>query len=341
MKYTISIIVTFIFFCSCAQTYYVNIDVRNPAPITLGQDAKKIIMVDNSFMRNIIDSTKQINRQDSLNTIIADTVKNVLRNSFAKYMNEERVFDSIEIYPYYPRPIYLYKEAIGQTELPLTNEQIIEVCNRTESDVLLSLDFINIQIAPYDIQPFGTAKGDIETTIRVYSYDNNIIGIPIKSKQSFSISVDLDDEKSILPKLKTQFAENTEWIADMLVNYFIPRWESQERIYYTKSLNPSSHIAGVMENGEWRKTANVWEQAYDKEKNWKKKAKWASNVALSYEYADDLDSAMKWIGKAYQLIPPNNKSNFAKQIKDYRATLTKRVSEAPLLIKQLKIGEEL
>lgn len=340
MKYTIFTIVTFIFFCSCAQTYYLNIDVRNPAPITLGQDARKIIMVDNSFMRNSIDSTKQINRQDSLNTIITDTVKDVLRNSFAKYMNEERVFDSIEIYPYYPRPIYLYKEAIGQTELPLTNEQIIEVCNRTESDVLLSLDFINIQIDPYDFQPFGVAKGDIETTIRVYSYDNNIIGIPIKSKQSLNISIDLDDEKSILPKLKTQFAENTEWMADMLVNYFIPRWKSQERTYYVKSFNPSGSIQTLIKNGEWASNARLCEEAYYKEKSWKKKAKWASNAALSYEYTDDLDSAMKWIDNAYQLLPPNDKSNFSKQIKDYRNTLMQRVSEAPLLSKQLRIGKE-
>lgn len=340
MKYKILIVVIFIFFCSCAQTYYVSIDVRNPAPITLGQDAKKIIMVDNSFMRNSPDSTNQTNLQDSLNTIITDTVKDVLRNSFAKYMNGERIFDSIEIYPYYPRPLYLYKEAIGQKELPLTEEQILDICSKTESDALLSLDYINIQINPYDFQPFGAAKGYIETTTRVYSYDNNIVGVPIKSKQSFNISVDLDDEESILPKLKTHFAESTIWITDMHVNYFIPRWESQERIYYTKAINPSLHIAAVMEKGEWRKTANMWEQAYNKEKSWKKKVKWASNVALSYEYADDLESALKWINTAYDLLSKESKNDLVKNISDYRDKLIQRIKDAPLLKIQLKIEQE-
>ncbi|MFV0419988.1 MAG: DUF6340 family protein [Dysgonomonas sp.] len=297
-------------------------------------------MVDNSFIFNNTDSVKEKGGQNSFNIMVTDTVKDVLKNSFAKYMNEEKIFDSIEISFHYPRPLYLYKEAIGQKELPLTEEQITEVCSRTESDILLSLDYINIQINPSDLQPFGVAKGNIETTMRVYSYNDNIVAIPIKLKQGFNISVDLGEEKSILPRLKALFAENAQWMADMAVYYFIPRWESQERRYYTRTINPSSHIAGVMKKGEWKKTANMWEQTYNKEKSWKKKARWASNVALSYEYADDLESASKWINLAYDLFPRGDKGRLAQDISNYRDKLTQRINDAPLLIIQLKTEQD-
>lgn len=340
MKYIISTIIIFLTFSySCTSFYYIGIDVREPAPITLGLDAKKIIIADNTFPKKNINSAKQIIYHDSLIQKLSDTVKFVLKESFIKYINEEKVFDTVEIYPYYPRPLYLYNEAINQKELPLTEEQILDICDKTSTDVLLSLDLLNLRFQPFGFYPYGYATGYIESTIRVYAYNENIIGIPIRLKQSFNANVDLQNKDSILPRLKSTSTENAKWIADAYVNYFIPRWESQDRIYYKKSAKPSYSTILLMDKNEWKKAASLWEKEFEKEKGWKKKAKWASNTALSYEYIDDIDSALKWINIAHNLLPTNNKGGLAEQIRDYRIRLMKRKQNIPLLRKQLRIED--
>lgn len=95
-----------------------------------------------------------------------------------------------------------------------------------------------------------------------------------------------------------------------------------------------------MTREDWAKTIPKWEEAYNNEKSWKKKVKYASNAALAYEYTDDIKTAFRWINAAYNLIPPNNESYLAKEIKNYRSKLMQRANEASLLSKQLKIGEE-
>lgn len=326
-------------FCSCTSMRYVSFEIKEPALITLGSDIKKIILVDNTFTSGNNNSAIQINSRDSLSTIIIDTVNYTLKSSFVKYMNEEKVFDTVEIYPYYPRPLYLYSEATSQSELPLTQDQIFEIYERTESDALLSFDLINIRLHPHDLQPYGAAAAYIEATMRVYSYDENIIGIPIKLKQSFNVNVDLYYTDSIIPRLKSIFAEESRWIADSFVDYFIPKWVLQERIYYTKAKAPSHDIFTLADKEKWSRTAILWENMYKKEKNLKKKAKWASNTALFHEYADDIETALKWINIAYDLFPSNAKSDLANQIREYRSILTRRVKDAPLLRKQLRIKD--
>lgn len=340
MKHIVSIAIAFLIFSySCTPFYYIGIDVREPAPITLGSDTRKIIIADNTFSKKNINSTIQIIYQDSLIQELSDTIKSVLKDSFAKYINEEKIFDTVEVYPYYPRPLHLYSEAIDQAELPLTEEQILDICDRTGADALLSLDLLNIEFQSHKLQRQVAAKGNIESTIRVYAYSENIVGIPIRLKQSFNANVDLHNKDSILPRLKSNSIETTKWIADTYVNYFIPRWELQDRIYYKKSAKPSYNVIMSMNKDEWKKMADLYTKEFEKEKSWKRKAKWASNTALSYEYTDDIDTALKWINIAYNQLPTNNKGELAEQIRDYRITLMRRVQNIPLLKKQLRIED--
>lgn len=341
LKY-ITFIVFSIILSSCVQTYYVSIDVRKAAPLDLGVDTKKIIIVDNSYISNCADSVYQLNNQALLTKNMVDSVRPIFVHSFIKYLNEEKLYDTVEVYPYYPKPLYSYKGGGIRIELPMTKEEAAEICNRTTADALISLDFIRIslELNPYNNDKHSAQiKTKIRAKLRAYKHNGDTIGSPIIQIDSRSKSVALSDKDIIHKELKSLSLNNIEWVADMFVNSFIPKWEPEERKYYIWYPNHAYEAKELVNREEWIATIPIWEKVYKKEKSWKKKAKCASNAALAHEFADEIDNALKWINIAYSQLPSDNKSNLTKEIKEYKKILEQRIKEAPLLKKQLRIRE--
>lgn len=341
-KYFIFTILIVSLFSSCMQTYYTGIEIRKTAPITLNPDTKKIIITDNSYISNVVDSTYLFNSQTSLTKMVIDSMRIDLLNSMARYMNQEGIYDSVEVYKYYPKPLYLYKEAADQIETPLTKEEIVNICIRTGSDVLISLDFLGVsaQFTPHSSPDFAYVKSKTGAKIRAYSSNGNVLSVPILQIDSVTYIINIDDEAKAQHELTSLLRRNTQWTADMLVAAFIPKWKRQDRIYYNGFPTPAPLAITFMENNHWGNATILWEEAYEKEKNLSKKARWASNTALSYEYADDVDTALKWINIAHDLLPKEDKSDLKKEIEEYKTILTERAKEAPLLKQQLRIIDD-
>lgn len=304
---------------SCARSHYLYIDVRESAPIMFTPDIKKIILADNSFISNATDPTFGINNRSFIVKDVVDTARQNILKSLAKYMNEEKYYDTVVIFPYYPKPLYVYEETTKQNELPLTKEEVIDICSQTESDALISLDLLRILFR--DKRNWNSFSIRIEAKIRAYSHDGTLQGNPVRlGKQNASSTVIMKQEDLLYPLL----TECSQWIADMLTDSLIPKWETQRRVYYTNFPNLSLRKISRMGQKEWASAAASWQEAFYKEKKWKKKVKYASNTALSYEYIDDIESAVKWINRAYDLLPPNSESSLANNVKYYRIMLTKR-----------------
>lgn len=332
MKHIIITTVIFlILLSSCARVHYINIDIRQNAPILFAPGTKKVIIADNSFILSGTDSVFEINNRSFITKNVLDSTRLILINSMARYMNEEQYFDTVEVYPYHPKPIYLYKEVTDQVELPLTVDEVIDICTQTESDALISLDLLKISISDKGWETFSTK---IEATLRPYSYDGTLLGMPITIEKQIQSSTQKEEEA-----LYPQLIENSQWIADMLIDSFIPKWETQGRVYHTEYPNPSELEVKFMDANKWRNAAILWEEKFHKEKQWKKKVKYASNVALSYENIDDVESALKWINLAYEQLPPKNKSELAKQIEYYKAILTIRFKEKALRESKFKTNK--
>ncbi|MFV0419989.1 MAG: DUF6340 family protein [Dysgonomonas sp.] len=334
MKYVVFFIIVFSLFASCAETRLISIDIRKDAPVMFAPDTKKIIIVDNSFITNETESVFEINNRSFITKDVVDSVRHTLLSSLAKYMNEERVFDTVEVYPYSPKPLYLYKETTQKSELPLTRDEVIDICTQTESDALISLDFIRVSFGLKDYYTFLTK---VEAAVRAYSHDGTPQSKTVKLEKLISSYINLNDEMN---RIRPQLMDNSQWIADMLIDSLIPKWEQQERIYYNAYPEPSPLAINFMEKNYWASATLLWEEVFEKEKRKDRKSKWASNVALSYEYTDDIESALKWVNIAYALLPPNDNSNLAKQIRDYRVILIRREHEISSLKKQLEIKEE-
>lgn len=318
MKYIVFIIIVLIFLASCTQTRYINIEVRKDAPVMLAPEIKRIIIADNSFILSDTESVFEINNRSFITKDVVDSVRHALLSSLAKYMNEERTFDMVEIYPYAPKPLYLYKEATDETELPLTKDEVMDICTQTESDALISLDFIKIS---FGLKDYYTLFTKVKATVRCYFYDGNPQGTPVKLEKLIFSYIDLHDTEN---RLSPQLIKNSQWVADMLTDSLVPRWEWQQRVYHTEFPSPSIAKINLMDREKWANATVLWQEAFHREKKWKKKVKYASNAALAYEYTDDIDAALKWINIAYELLPPDDKSELAEQTIYYRTTLVDR-----------------
>ena len=334
MKHSVfAIVIILILFGSCARIHYLNIEIRKDAPVMFAPDIKRIIIVDNSFITSGTESVFEINNRSFITKDVVDSVRYTLLSSLAKYMNEERVFDAVEVYPYSPKPLYLYKEATDETELPLTKDEVMDICTQTESDALISLDFVKISFGLKDYYTFLTR---VEATVRAYSYEGSPQGTPVKLEKLMSSYISLDDGAN---RLRPQIMENSQWIADMLIDSLIPKWQSQRRVYHTEFPSPSKAKINLMDREKWANANVLWQEAFHKEKKWKKKVKYASNAALAYEYTDDIDAALKWINIAYELLPPDDKSELAEQIIYYRTILVDRGKKKALQETKLKTEE--
>jgi hypothetical protein len=316
-------------------------DIRKPAPVTFDENVRKILIVDNSFRQMYPDS---ILAKDGLlvvsNTLI-DTIRPIILNSVATFINEERLFDTVEVYPYYPKPIYTYYENDTIYELPLTRDEIQDICYRTESDALISIDYIGLEYVyqPYTGLDNGALKSHMGIIARAYAYNGDTLGPPAGLVHPFSFTVHPNEEyKVAVREIDTLTKKNAIWMADNLVNHFIPKWERTERLFYTYDLGEEEKIKKLIDSEDWSGAIYIWKERYENQKaNNKKKITYALNIAMAYEFSDDMENALKWTNTADGLLKNNDKSIFATNIKKYKEMLDKRIKEAPTLKHQLRI----
>ncbi|MDR2954642.1 MAG: DUF6340 family protein [Prevotella sp.] len=313
-----------------------NIDIRKPAMVSLDPEVQRITIVDNSFKKKNLDP---------ITSATIDTVRLVVANSIAQYMNEEMVFDTVTIYPYHPKPIYTYYEDDSFVELPLSKDDISNICTATQSDVLISIDYIDSRLkSANSSESFSRRLGShISIAARLYSNSAELICPPIKLNRDESTQISITEKKdSIQNKSSKLITENAKWVADTFVKYLIPSWEQYPRIYYTLSPKEAKEVVTLIDNNNWYKVTSIWLENYNKQKKSKKdKIKYAANIALGYEHMDDIETSLKWINTAYDLLKENDNGDLTKQIKAYKKFLEERIKEAPKLKHQLKLDNNI
>lgn len=333
MRKLFFIIIILSFFCSCGTVEFVNLDVRKPAPVTFRPGTKKILIVDNSFKPETTDSVSIYGNPTELTNILLDSIRPTLTRTIAQFMNEEGIFDTVEVYPYYPKPLYSYYQTDSLLELPLTKEEVQDICYRTESDALISLDFVAVVV---DVPFEQHLSSKIGTIIRCYSADGDTLASPMTRIDSSLVINGFMDIEIELPRLVYR---NTVNIADIWVNSFIPKWEKQERVFFAGYPDYAHKATEMADKGFWTGAYFIWAELFGKEKNQKKKIRYACNAALACEFMDDIPNAQKWIDSANDLLSEKDKDDLAKHVRYYKGVLDERAKERPILMNQLQIEE--
>lgn len=336
MRYIIFPLLAVLLLTSCNTINLVTIDVRNPATITFPPDVTNVLIVDNTPVSIKDNNEKKEGDEPSILTV--DSAKTILLKSLNQFMNEEKYFSKVETYPYHTN---------GSDDLThLTERKVQSLCNEREADALISLDLFTIsgqlesEITGYmgSYRMLGTKLGILVST---YSKDGTPYRKPIVQLDSLyrEESVDWSRVNSSILPLNDLIVEISVKGADNLTGKFIPSWQQQERWYYSSKSSKMKDAEKLVKTTKWKEAADIWTSLYNNEKNSKKKIRLASNIALAYEYIDDIDNAQEWIKKAYDLLPPKSSSDLALQVMAYKSILDRRVKAMPVLHEQLGIDD--
>lgn len=336
MKYILFPFFIVLLLASCNTVNLVTIDVRNPATITFPPDVTNVLIVDNTPASTKVNSEKKNSEEPSVLTV--DSAKAILLKSLNQFMNEEKYFSKVETYSYHTN---------GNEELTyLTERKVQSLCNERKADALISLDLFTIsgqlesEVTGY-MGSYRMLGAKLGVLLSAFSKDGTLYRKPMVQLDSLYREETVDWSRinsSILP-LNDLLVEISVKGADNLTGKFIPSWQQQERWYYSNKSSKMKDAEKLVKTTKWKEAADIWTSLYNNEKNTKKKIRLASNIALAYEYIDDIDNAREWISKAYDLLPSKSDSDLALQVIAYKDILDRRAKAMPVLYEQLGVED--
>lgn len=292
MKYNRAIFTIFVILqiTSCISIKKVTIEIKEPAEISFPSEIVNIAVVDNSYIEAYTDSISKDSQ-----TITIDSARINLTKYFAKYIKQENYFGQVIYYPN-------NRSEYSSTYDTLSKEEIINICNQTQTDALVNIDectITGLETKHVDIDDgyyqfsIGVrarlhvfrADGSQIAPVRVFSdtlYWNGYL--PELYMPYFTLSKIFDESLNIAVMQA----------ADNLANIYAPYWKKEQRKYYTNSTAGMKKAAEYIENNKWENAAETWEHLYHSKKRPLKKCRLSYNIAVAYECMDDIENALKW-----------------------------------------------
>lgn len=321
-----------LFFASCATTNYINIDVKEPAAVTFPVEVKNVMIVDNSA--SIKDDA---NDPTKIFILTTDSAKAVMLNSLRTFMNEEKYFDSVTLYPVTTNKTENVDEA-----KPLSPARVRSICRQGKTDALIALDLfvVSAQLESENTVYFNNysfLSSHIGTILRIYNQDGSQLSRPVVYLDSLFLegNADWGNRLNSISAINNLVTDISIKAADNLTSAFIPSWKSQDRWYFSDNSKEMKLASKYVNEGKWTEAAELWSTLYENEKNKTKKTKLASNLALANECLDDIDNALFWINIAYDMLPTKSRSEIALLTLHFKNALQKRSNERPKLYEQL------
>ena len=109
----------------------------------------------------------------------------------------------------------------------------------------------------------------------------------------------IDSPEAISQAMRTVLREVSLYMADKSSSRFVPHWEPNVRWYYTSSSSAWKEASAYAAAEKWKEASIIWHRLYDQARNWKIKARLASNIAVSEELCGNLSIASDWAERSY------------------------------------------
>lgn len=339
MKYILACIIITYTLASCNSTRYIAMDIRKPAVVSFPPEVVNVLVVDNTPVEAKKAPAKYtIDTERTASVLPVDSAKKAFLRSLCGFMNNEKYFSKVELYPYNTNK--------QRDVILLSPERVKSLCSENNSDAIISLDLFNIyaqiekENAGMYIYSNSVLGAKLGTLLRVYTKDGKRYKAPITSMDSlfYHEYIQWMGNRSNLPEINQLLSEISVTGADKITSKIIPFWESQNRWYYTDNSAPMKEATAYVNQKKWKEALDIWGAQFEIEKSNKKKAKLASNIALANEYFDDIANAHVWIERAFEIIlQERSNSDLSRQISRYRRILVQRLNNQPKLYKQLGI----
>lgn len=316
-------------------------DVRKPAEYTFPMDIRNVVLVN-----NIPPVQEEEGQKYNLNNFTKLDVDSLFLVSLCQYMNEEKFFDTVMVYP---QNIY-ERNVLSDSVYVLPQRVTKEILEEKNAQLLITLDYIQTYI-----QKGNFMRNPVHAFIQnvlIQFYDREQSGkyhpiiqsdtlIILSTSPASEYILEVLNYKNIrtLGNANNHINELTCLNADALTSILLPSWEKNYRIYYGGLFSQKKKAADFAEKDKWVEAAEIWGQLYHKEKKKNKKIQLALNLALANEMLDDITYAKEWTDTAISFLDEKDNSEMADYARKYQQTLEKRRKNISTLNNQLKIDK--
>ena len=316
---------------SCETTSIVPIRVYDPPEVKFPDSTYNITLVnrlyypiDNESFNNIIQ-----NRIDSL--VIDNNAPQKLFEGIEDVLYGSELIDTVTIV----QKTREVKDSLNlDIELvPMNWDTIGAISDKNSSDVLISLDGLNI-IPVYSTASAYSFGEDFSTLFykigklnvylsalfRVYDPEKKYL----IEKYHYYDTIFWESEGNSLhsalrnlPLKKNAVSEAAYWSGFYYGERFIPKWEDVDRFYFIRGHPDLKEAAILAKADNWLDAAKIWKVlAYEPDNKAASRA--ALNMALVSEMYDNLEVALNWAHKSYSL-------DKKESVKEYLKVLLARI----------------
>lgn len=331
-----------LFYTGCTSVKTVVLNVQKPAEITLPKSIESVGIVNNAvpqppnFGHNVLKySAKGVKSPEEV-TVRSDSNAILLTEVLFEELSDMNYFKNVSLYEYSLREDLKFQENHRIDSL-----DIMELAQIMNVDAIISLDrFLSATVSHSQPISYDTENRfldlNVDAVFRIYSKDGNIISPPLYFRDSLYWE-DVRSDGYLLtfdsiPNREDAVNAGIIYTAEKIARSLTPQWEEEYRTYYGDVKEANKEV----ESDNWQQALNLWTDAYETEqKNIKKKARLAGNIALAHETSDNLKEALKWADIAVKLFGESAQTgvdeNYKKTAITYYNHLLERYQESKIL----------
>lgn len=345
MRSTFCILLLSLLLSACGQMRYIGIETFNPAEITYPPEVKKVLVVNNAVPQPPDSGYKYL-----LMGMDQDTCR--AHADSALYYAGKALSEAIFETDYF-QDVLLISETIREdadflVDKKLTQEEVKALCYETGADAVISFDRLLFDMVKTvtnyaDGYTLGIIDIDIYGIVRSYLPSRESPQLTLLIGDSIfwaEEAIDFRVLEELLPDADHALRTAGDYIGRKIYNMFVPFWDRETRWFYTGFGTKWQKATAYAVNEKWENAFEQWKDLYANSSGWKSKAKSAANIALYYELTEDMEKALEWAKKTYELFEKNageeNKNTQLQAV--YRNKIIERIRNDKKL--NIQFGEE-
>lgn len=326
---------------SCAGIKYMTIETREPAQVGLPAHVHSLAIVNNVVTQPSgvgHDSIPIGHTQPERANASSDSVAIFYTEALAQFLDEEEYYHQVL---YYNKPLRSDNDFF--LEKPIEPEEMNRIRKEIGVDAIISLDKLFLETKKRDHfrqqgYNYATMTAKIHSVLRVYmpTMEGKIPSIQYTDSIRWE-GFDIQDGRAyadiMVPSREDAMKTVAVRAAEKMTYVFAPRWEMQDRWYYTLPNSLMREGEAFAKKMEWDYAIEKWKTFYNNRSKVTDKAKAANNIALAYEMIDDMMQALEWATISNTLFNESTAPNSLERRRSllYKNEIERRLNNANTL----------
>jgi hypothetical protein len=311
MKKLLPFVLASVLFYSCS-TELVYFNINKPAPVTIGPSIKKVAIINRSIISDSVGMRKKV---DEVLSAKGPELDKESGNESIRGLKDALIQNSKFANIVFLDTVHLPNNFPGTFPSPLSWDKIQQICTANNVDALFILEAfhtnsrINLVAVPNTVAGIAATVASatrVETTIntgwRIYDPQNKLILDEYSISQNFTVDGGMNpvDAISALMNHKQVVMDVSYKIGQSYADRILPYQIRVNREYYVTGSADLKMAKRMAFAGDWDGAATLWKKETASPKL-RVKGRAYYNMAISSEINGDLDGAIDWAQKAYEL----------------------------------------